>query len=189
MLCTKHPQINLKFPRKQTKASGKKPRDLLRSSDYNPGWVQTQKCSFVSHANLQPEEAFYLSSFPLRLTRDIHHTTLPEPPRAASPAIDVALVYNTPRFDGGRMHLTSKTCIFCNQNPQLLLQNLDLADGKNHMAGSLAVARAEVATLSPSSSSKRAEIAKKQPKGAAGEMLFQLEIALIFSGRESPYCP
>lgn len=37
MLCTKHPQINLKFPRKQTKASGKKPRDLIHSSDYNPG--------------------------------------------------------------------------------------------------------------------------------------------------------
>lgn len=135
----------------------------------------------------QKKHLFIKFSTVLDVWYSSHHPA--EPPRAANPAINVALVYNTPRFGGGQMHLTSKTRIFCNQNPQLLLQNLHLADGKNHVAGSLAVARAERATPSPSSSSKRAEIAKKQPKGAAGEMLFQPEIALIFSGRESPYCP
>lgn len=79
------------------------------------------------------------------------------------------------------MHPTSKTCLFCNQNLQPLLQKLHLTDGKDQAAGSLAAATTEGATLSPSSSSKRAEITKKQPKGDAGQIPFQLEIALIFS--------
>ena len=116
-----------------------------------------------------------------------HHTAR-APESCHIPAIDAAPVYNTARFGGGRMHLTSKACIFFNQNLRPLLQKLHLTDGKNHAAGSLAVARAEGATVSPSSSSKRAEIAKNQPEGDAGQIPFQLDIGLIFSGRESPYC-